>query len=147
MGFGLGAAIGAQFARPECKVINIAGDGSFMMNCQELATAVQNKLPIVQVIMNNNVLGMVRQWQTLFFEGRYSHTTLDRQTDLVKLAEAFGAKGYRVSKKQELRGILIEALASKTPVLIDYRIDNNKKVFPMVAPGAPINQIICEEDL
>ena len=147
MGFGLGAAIGAQFARPECKVINIAGDGSFMMNCQELATAVQNKLPIVQVIMNNNVLGMVRQWQTLFFEGRYSHTTLDRQTDLVKLAEAFGAKGYRVNKKQELRGILIEALASKTPVLIDYRIDNDKKVFPMVAPGAPINQIICEEDL
>ena len=147
MGFGLGAAIGAQFARPECKVINIAGDGSFMMNCQELATAVQNKLPIVQVIMNNNVLGMVRQWQTLFFEGRYSHTTLDRQTDLVKLAEAFGAKGYRVNKKEELRGILIEALASKTPVLIDYRIDNDKKVFPMVAPGAPINQIICEEDL
>jgi len=99
MGFGLGAAIGAQFAKPECKVINIAGDGSFMMNCQELATAVQNKLPIVQVIMNNNVLGMVRQWQTLFFDGRYSNTTLDRQTDLVKLAEAFGAKGYRVNKK------------------------------------------------
>lgn len=147
MGFGLGAAIGAQFGKPECKVINIAGDGSFMMNCQELATAVQNRLPIVQVIMNNNVLGMVRQWQTLFFEGRYSHTTLDRQTDLVKLAEAFGAKGYRVSKKEELRGILKEALASETPVLIDYRIDNNKKVFPMVAPGAPINQIICEEDL
>ena len=147
MGFGLGAAIGAQFAKPECKVVNIAGDGSFMMNCQELATAVQNKLPIVQVIMNNNVLGMVRQWQTLFFDGRYSNTTLDRQTDLVKLAEAFGAKGYRVNKKEELHGILIEALASKTPVLIDYRIDNNKKVFPMVAPGAPINQIICEEDL
>lgn len=147
MGFGLGAAIGAQFGKPECKVINIAGDGSFMMNCQELVTAVKNNLPVVVAIMNNNVLGMVRQWQTLFFDGRYSETTLDRPTDFVKLAEAFGAKGYRVEKRDDLEGILKEAIASKGPVLIDYAINNNKKVFPMVAPGAPINQIISEEDI
>ncbi|WP_368254895.1 thiamine pyrophosphate-dependent enzyme, partial [Clostridium paraputrificum] len=147
MGFGLGASIGAQLGKPDCKVINIAGDGSFMMNCNELATAVKNNLPIVIVIMNNNVLGMVRQWQTLFFDGRYSNTTLDRKTDLVKLAEAFGAEGYRVTKKDELEGILEKALKSKGPVVIDYVIDNDKKVFPMVAPGAPINQIISEEDI
>lgn len=146
MGFGLGAAIGAQIGKPDCKVINIAGDGSFMMNCQELVTAVKNKLPLVVVVMNNNVLGMVRQWQTLFFDGRYSETTLDRPTDLVKLAEAFGAKGYRVSSRDELEPILKLAIESKEPVLIDYAIDTDKKVFPMVAPGAPINQIITEED-
>ncbi|MBD7911986.1 MULTISPECIES: biosynthetic-type acetolactate synthase large subunit [Clostridium] len=147
MGFGLGASIGAQFGKPGSKVVNIAGDGSFMMNCQELATAVKNNLPVVVVVMNNNVLGMVRQWQTLFFDGRYSHTTLDRETDLVKLAEAFGATGYRVVERNQLKGVLAKALNSKGPVLIDYRIDYDKKVFPMVAPGAPINQIICEEDI
>lgn len=147
MGFGLGASIGAQVGRPDCKVINIAGDGSFMMNCQEFVTAVKNKLPLVVVVMNNNVLGMVRQWQTLFFDGRYSETTLDRPTDLVKLAEAFGGKGYRVSKKDELEPVLKLALESKEPVLIEYLIDTDKKVFPMVAPGAPINQIITEEDV
>ncbi|MDS0527186.1 biosynthetic-type acetolactate synthase large subunit [Clostridium sp. SHJSY1] len=147
MGFGLGASIGAQFGRPRNKVINIAGDGSFMMNCQELATAVKNNLPIVVVVMNNNVLGMVRQWQTLFFDGRYSNTTLDRQTDLVKLAEAFGATGYRVEERNQLEEILKKSLDSTNPVLIDYRIDYDKKVFPMVAPGAPIHQIICEEDI
>lgn len=147
MGFGLGAAIGAQFGKPNCKVINIAGDGSFMMNCQEIATAVSNKLPIVMIIMNNNVLGMVRQWQTLFFDKRYSNTTLNRKTDLVKLAEAFGAEGYRVREKDELDDVLSKALNAEGPVLIDYRIDSNKNVFPMVAPGAPINQIITESDL
>lgn len=147
MGFGLGASIGAQFGRPNCKVINIAGDGSFMMNCQEIATAVSNKLPIIIIVMNNNVLGMVRQWQTLFFDKRYSNTTLDRKTDLVKLAEAFGAEGYRVREKSDLDDVLAKALDSEGPVLIDYRIDSNKSVFPMVAPGAPINQIITESDL
>ena len=117
------------------------------MNCQEFVTAVKNKLPLVVVVMNNNVLGMVRQWQTLFFDGRYSETTLDRPTDLVKLAEAFGGKGYRVSKKDELEPVLKLALESNEPVLIEYLIDNDKKVFPMVAPGAPINQIITEEDV
>ena len=147
MGFGLGASIGAQFGRPNSKVINIAGDGSFMMNCQELVTAVKNKLPIVVVIMNNNVLGMVRQWQTLFFDGRYSETTLDRPTDFVKLAEALGATGLRVTDRSELKPALEKAIASTEPVVIDYAINLDKKLFPMVAPGAPINQIITEEDI
>lgn len=146
MGYGLGACIGAQVGKPECKVINIAGDGSFGMNCNEIATAVSNKLPIVMIIMNNNALGMVRQWQTIFYEGRYSQTTLNRQTDFVKLAEAFGARGYRVTEKSQLEGVLEKALESKEPVLIDYVINNDKKVFPMVAPGAPISEIMTEED-
>ena len=147
MGYGLGAAIGAQVGMPSKRVINIAGDGSFGMNCNELVTAVKNKLPLIQVVMNNNCLGMVRQWQTLFYEERYSETTLDRPTDYVKLAEAFGAKAFRITKIEEIDDILRKALDSEGPVLIDYLINSNKKVFPMVAPGAPINQIISEEDI
>lgn len=147
MGFGLGAAIGAQMAKKDKRVFNIAGDGSFGMNCNELVTAVKNNLPIIVIIMNNNSLGMVRQWQSFFYEERYSETTLNRATDFVKLAEAFGAKGLRVSKKENLEEILEEALNTNGPVVIDYIINNDKKVFPMVAPGAPINQIISEEDL
>lgn len=148
MGYGLGAAIGAQIGMPNKRVFNIAGDGSFGMNCNELVTAVKNKLPLIQVIMNNNSLGMVRQWQNLFYEERYSHTTLDRPTDYVKLAEAFGAKAFRITKEEEIDDVLRKALASKEgPVLIDYVINSDKKVFPMVAPGAPINQIISEEDI
>jgi acetolactate synthase-1/2/3 large subunit len=147
MGYGLGAAIGAQIGRSDRRVFNIAGDGSFGMNCNELVTAVKNKLPLIQVIMNNNCLGMVRQWQELFYEGRYSETTLDRPTDYVKLAEAFGAKAFRISKVEEIDDILRKALDSQGPVLIDYLINSDKKVFPMVAPGAPINQIISEEDI
>ncbi|WP_194191745.1 biosynthetic-type acetolactate synthase large subunit [Clostridium chrysemydis] len=147
MGYGLGASIGAKIGRPESTVINIAGDGSFGMNSNEFATAVKNKLPIIVIIMNNNALGMVRQWQTFFYDGRYSETTLDRQTDFVKLAEAYGGVGYRVTKRSELKEVLEEALKSKVPVVIDYLINNDKKVFPMVAPGAPINQIISEEDV
>jgi len=147
MGFGLGAAIGAQMAKKDKRVFNIAGDGSFGMNCNELVTAVKNNLPIIVIIMNNNSLGMVRQWQSLFYEERYSETTLNRATDFVKLAEAFGARGLRVSKKENLEEILEEALNTNGPVVIDYIINNDKKVFPMVAPGAPINQIISEEDL
>lgn len=147
MGFGMGAAMGAQMAMPQKKVFNIAGDGSFGMNCNEFATAVKYNIPIKIIIMNNNVLGMVRQWQTLFYEGRYSHTTLNRVTDFVKLAEAFGGTGFRVNKKEELQDILEKALNIDGPVIIDYRIDRDTKVFPMVAPGAPINQIISEEDI
>lgn len=148
MGYGLGAAIGAQIGMPSKRVFNIAGDGSFGMNCNELVTAVKNKLPLIQVVMNNNCLGMVRQWQNLFYEERYSETTLDRPTDYVKLAEAFGAKAFRITKEEEIDDILRKALAStEGPVLIDYVINSNKKVFPMVAPGAPINQIISEEDI
>ena len=147
MGYGLGAAIGAQIGRLDRRVFNIAGDGSFGMNCNELVTAVKNKLPLIQVVMNNNCLGMVRQWQTLFYEERYSETTLDRPTDYVKLAEAFGAKAFRVTKVDEIDDVLRKALDSDGPVLIDYLINSDKKVFPMVAPGAPINQIISEEDI
>ena len=146
MGYGFGAAIGAQIGRPECRVINIAGDGSFAMNCNEFATAVTNNLPLIVIVMNNNVLGMVRQWQDFFYQSRYSQTTLDRQTDYVKLAEAYGAKGFRVTEREQLDSVLKEALKSEGPVLIDYVIHSDKKVFPMVAPGAPINQIISEED-
>ena len=147
MGFGLGASIGAQIARPDTQVFNIAGDGSFGMNCNELITAVKNNLPLIVIIMNNNVLGMVRQWQSLFYEERYSQTTLDRQTDFVKLAEAFGATGIRVTKKEEVEEALRTAIQTKGTVVIDYVINSDKKVFPMVAPGAPINQIISEEDI
>ncbi|SFC83332.1 biosynthetic-type acetolactate synthase large subunit [Clostridium uliginosum] len=147
MGYGLGAAIGAQIGKPNKQVFNIAGDGSFGMNCNELATVVKNKLPLIVIIMNNNALGMVRQWQTIFYDGRYSETTLDRSTDFVKLAEAFGAKGFRLNKRSQVEDVLKEAIASKEPVLIDYVIHCDKKVFPMVAPGAPINQIISEEDI
>lgn len=147
MGFGLGAAIGAKVANPDKTVFNIAGDGSFGMNCNEFATAVKYNIPIKVIIMNNNALGMVRQWQSLFYEARYSQTTLDRATDFVKLAEAFGGVGFRVENREELEGVLKEALAVNKPVIIDYRIDSDKKVFPMVAPGAPIHQIINEEDL
>lgn len=148
MGYGLGAAIGAQIGVPNKRVFNIAGDGSFGMNCNELVTAVKNKLPLIQVVMNNNCLGMVRQWQNLFYEERYSQTTLDRPTDYVKLAEAFGAKAFRITREEEIDDVLRKALASKEgPVLIDYVINSDKKVFPMVAPGAPINQIISEEDI
>ena len=147
MGYGLGAAIGAQIGMPGKRVFNIAGDGSFGMNCNELVTAVKNKLPLIQVVMNNNCLGMVRQWQTFFYEERYSETTLDRPTDYVKLAEAFGAKAFRITKVEEIDDVLRKALDSDGPVLIDYLINSDKKVFPMVAPGAPINQIISEEDI
>ena len=146
MGFGLGASIGAQMALKDKRVINIAGDGSFGMNCNELVTAAKNDLPIIVIILNNNSLGMVRQWQNFFYEGRYSSTTLNRSTDFVKLSEAFGGKGYRVYEKEELLPVLKKALEYKGPVVIDYVIHNDKKVFPMVAPGAPINEII-EEDV
>jgi len=147
MGYGLGAAIGAQIGKPDKRVFNIAGDGSFGMNCNELVTAVKNRLPLIQVVMNNNCLGMVRQWQSLFYEERYSETTLDRPTDYVKLAEAFGAKAFRITKVDEIDEVLRKALDSEGPVLIDYLVNSDKKVFPMVAPGAPINQIISEEDI
>lgn len=148
MGFGLGASIGVQMANKDKTVFNIAGDGSFGMNCNELATAAKNKLPVKVIIVNNNSLGMVRQWQNFFYEGRYSSTDLNGTTDFVKVAEAFGGKGFRVHEKQELVPVLKEALAYKEgPIVIDYVIHNDKKVFPMVAPGAAINEIISEEDV
>ena len=145
MGFGLGACIGAQMGRPEKKVINIAGDGSFRMNCTEIATAVEYKLPIIIAILNNHVLGMVRQWQEMFYDGRYSATTIDRGTDFVALAEAFGAIGINVTKPEEVDAALKKALASKDrPVLINFEIDRDDKVFPIVPPGAAISELIEE---
>ena len=147
MGFGMGASIGAQVANPKAVVFNIAGDGSFGMDCNEFATAVNFKIPVQVIVMNNNALGMVRQWQSLFYECRYAETTLNRATDFVKLAEAFGGTGFRVEKPEELQEVLEKALATDGPVIIDYKIDSDDMVFPMVAPGAPINEIISKEDI
>lgn len=145
MGYGLGACIGAQLGRPEKKVINIAGDGSFRMNCTELATAVEYKLPVIIAILNNHVLGMVRQWQDLFYDGRFSATTIDRGTNFVALAEAFGAVGINVTQPEEVDAALLKALESKDrPVLINFEIDRDDKVFPIVPPGAPIDELIEE---
>ena len=147
MGFGMGASIGAQMGNPKAVVFNIAGDGSFGMDCNEFATAVNFKIPVKVIVMNNNALGMVRQWQSLFYEGRYAETTLNRATDFVKLAEAFGGTGFRVEKPEELQEVLEKALATDGPVIIDYKINSDDMVFPMVAPGAPINEIISKEDI
>ena len=145
MGYGLGACIGAQLGQPDKKVINIAGDGSFRMNCTELATAVEYKVPVIIAILDNHVLGMVRQWQKLFYDGRFSATTIDRGTDFVALAEAFGAIGIRVTKPEEVDAAFERALASTDrPVLIDFEIDRDDKVFPIVPPGAPIDELIDE---
>lgn len=146
MGYGLGAAIGAKTANPDKTVINIAGDGCFRMNMNELATASREKLPIIEVIINNHVLGMVRQWQTLFYEKHYSATMLDDGVDYVKLSEAMGAAARRVTSKEEFEKAFSEALNSETPFVIDCIIDSDDKVWPMVAPGAPINESFDEED-
>ncbi|SCY89182.1 biosynthetic-type acetolactate synthase large subunit [Alkaliphilus peptidifermentans] len=147
MGYGLGASIGTQIGNPEKTVINIAGDGSFVMNCNELATAVKYNIPIIVVILNNRSLGMVRQWQSLFFQGRYSETVLDRQTDFVKVAEAFGATGFTIRKPQEIHEVLIRALETEGPVIVNCEINKDEMVYPMVAPGASINEMITEKSL
>ena len=147
MGYGLGTAIGAQTANPDKQVINIAGDGCFRMNMNELATASREKLPLIEVIVNNHVLGMVRQWQTLFYEKHYSATVLDDGVDYVRLAEAMGADAKRVTTQQEFAEAFAEALQAKKPYVIDCIIDSDDKVWPMVAPGAPINESFDEQDL
>ncbi len=147
MGYGLGAAIGAQIANPEKQVINIAGDGCFRMNMNEIATAVRQQLPLIQIVINNEVLGMVHQWQGLFYEKRYSNTILNDGVDFVKLAEAMGATGMRAATQEEFAEELAKALEMKTPVLIDCIIDSDDNVWPMVAPGAPISEAFDESDL
>ena len=147
MGYGLGAAIGAQVANPEKQVINIAGDGCFRMNMNEIATAVRQQLPLIQIVINNQVLGMVHQWQGLFYEKRYSNTILNDGVDFVKLAEAMGATGMRATTQEEFAEELAKALEMKTPVLIDCIIDSDDNVWPMVAPGAPISEAFDEADL
>ena len=144
MGFGMGAAIGACVGKNGKRTVLFTGDGSFGMNLNELATAVSNRLPLVIVIMNNGVLGMVRQWQTLFFDHRFSSTTLNRQTDFVKLAEAFGADGYRASTVEECKDVLQKAFAISSPVVIDCQIDIDEKVLPMIPPNGSIDDIILK---
>lgn len=147
MGYGLGAAIGAQMANPDKQVINIAGDGCFRMNMNEMATAVRQKLPLIQVVVNNHVLGMVRQWQTLFYEQHYSATILNDSVDFVKVAEAMGAIGIRATTREEFQDALAKALSSQMTVLIDCIIDSDDKVWPMVAPGADIAEAFDENDI
>ncbi|MCL2224624.1 MAG: biosynthetic-type acetolactate synthase large subunit [Defluviitaleaceae bacterium] len=145
MGFGLGAAIGAAVANPDTPVINIAGDGCFRMNHIEIATAVEYELPLIEVIINNHNLGMVRQWQTMFYDKRYSQTSLrGKTTDFIKLADAYGAAAFNVTKPEEVDDAILKALALKKPVIINCEIGDDEKVFPMVPPGAGIDQYILE---
>jgi acetolactate synthase-1/2/3 large subunit len=142
MGFGLPAAIGAQKACPDKLVVDIAGDGSIQMNIQEMATAVQSGLPVKVVILNNAYLGMVRQWQELFYDKRYACTGMDCAPDFVKLAEAFGAVGLRASKPQEVEAVLKEGLSVSGPVIMDFKVDREESVYPMVPAGAPITEML-----
>ncbi len=145
MGFGLGASIGAQLGNPDKRVINIAGDGCFKMNLQELATAVNYNLPITFLVIDNNALGMVRQWQSLFFDKRYSQTTLNHKSNFVGLAENFGMKGYKLDHKEDVEEILKKAVETDGPVLVHCTIDADDKVFPMVAAGEAIDNLILED--
>ena len=147
MGYGVGAAIGAKVGRPDKVVLNIAGDGCFRMNMNEIATAARYNIPIIQVVINNHVLGMVRQWQTLFYGKRYSQTILNDGVDFVKVAEALGAEGIRVTKKEEVAPAVEKAIALGKPVVIDCVIDCDDKVFPMVPAGAPIEDTFDQDDL
>ena len=144
MGFGLGAALGAQIGVPEAQVVNIAGDGSFHMNCNELSTLSKYGIPVIELIFNNQVLGMVRQWQKLFYGGRFSQTTLEKNTNYELLAEAFGVKALTISKQEEVEPVLKEALAAEGPVLINCHIDPDCNVLPMVPAGASAEEPILE---
>ncbi|NLD11590.1 biosynthetic-type acetolactate synthase large subunit [Aminicella lysinilytica] len=144
MGFGYGAAIGAKMGKPDCRIVHITGDASFHMNLNEACTAVSNDLPIITVIMNNKVLGMVYQWQTAFYGERYSNTTPERKTDFVKLADAFGAKGYRARTLDEFEAVMKEALKAKGPVWIDCVIDRDERVLPFIPGGKTVDDIIVD---
>lgn len=147
MGYGLGAAIGAKMGCRDKLVINIGGDGCFRMNMNEIATATRYNIPIIQIVFNNHVLGMVRQWQTLFYGMRYSQTNLNDQVDFVKVAEGLGAKAYRITTKEEVEPTLLEAISLNVPVVIDCQIGTDDKVFPMVPAGKPIEEAFDEIDL
>lgn len=142
MGFGMGAAIGTKVANPNRPVVLVTGDGSFHMNMNEMAAAVSENIPIVVLIFNNTVLGMVRQWQTLFYDHRYSNTSIDRKTDYVKLAEAFGAKGFRIHNRYEIEDVMKEAIRSKVPCIVDCMIDKDDCVYPIIPPGKSGKDII-----
>ena len=147
MGYGLGASLGAKLAKPDDIVVNIAGDGCFRMNMNEIATAVRYNIPIIQLVINNHVLGMVRQWQTLFYDKRYSNTILNDKVDFVKLAEAMGAEGIRVTTKEEVAPAIEKAISLGKPVVIECQIDCDDKVFPMVPAGAAIENAFDASDL
>ncbi len=147
MGYGTGAAIGAQVGNPESRVVNVAGDGSFRMNCNELATIARYRLPVVILLMNNHTLGMVRQWQTLFFDKHYSETTLDTDIDWVTLASAFGVKGMRIRREDDPKPILQAALELGEAVVIECEIPVDDKVYPMVAPGASIEDMLGVQEV
>ena len=147
MGYGLGACIGAKYGRPDKICVNIAGDGCFRMNMQELATASRYQVPIIEIIINNHVLGMVRQWQTLFYGQRYSQTVLEDKVDYVKVAEALGCTAYRVTQKEELADVLKKAIKAKGPVVIDCVIKEDDKVYPMVPGGQPLEAVFDADDL
>ncbi len=147
MGYGLGASLGAKMGCPDKTVINIAGDGCFRMNMNEIATAARYQIPVIQVVINNHVLGMVRQWQTLFYEERYSYTTLQDGVDFVKLAQALGADGKRVTTIEEFEEAFRYAKELNKPFVIDCMIDSDDKVWPMVAPGGAIEECFTQEDL
>ncbi len=147
MGYGLGAALGAKTGCPDKIVVNIAGDGCFRMNMNEIATAVRHNIPIIQVVVNNHVLGMVRQWQDLFYDERYSATVLRDAVDFVKLAEAMGAEGMRAVSQEEFKEAFSKALTLNRPVVIDCQIDSDDKVWPMVAPGVAISEAFDEDDM
>ncbi len=147
MGYGLGACIGAKVGSPDKICVNIAGDGCFRMNMNELATASRYNIPIIQIVINNHVLGMVRQWQTLFYEKRYSQTVLQDKVDFCKVAEGLGCAAIRVTKKEEVAPAIEKALALKAPVLLDCMIPEDDKVFPMVPAGAPISDAFDAQDL
>lgn len=147
MGYGLGACIGAKVGRPDKICINIAGDGCFRMNMNELATASRYQIPIIQVVINNHVLGMVRQWQTLFYEKRYSQTVLNDRVDFCMVARGLGCEAIRVTKKEEIADAIKTAMDRKKPVLIECVIPEDDKVFPMVPSGAPISEVFDATDL
>ena len=147
MGYGLGAAIGAQAGCPDRVVVNVAGDGCLRMNMNEIATMTREELPVIEVVINNHVLGMVRQWQTLYYGGRYSATVLNDKVDFVKVAEAMGCDAYRVTKKEEFEEVFKKAVENRRPALIDVWIDPDDKVFPMCSPGAALEDTFDESDL
>ena len=147
MGYGVGAAIGAKYGRPDKTVVNIAGDGCFRMNMNEIATAARYKVPIIQVVLNNHVLGMVRQWQNLFYGQRYSNTVLDDSVDFVAVSKALGANASKITSIEEFETEFKKALTADGPTVLDVMIDSDDKVWPMVAPGAAIDTCFTDKDL
>jgi len=146
MGYGMGAAIGANIAKPNKKVVLITGDGCFRMNNHELATAAEYNVPVVVVIMNNHVLGMVRQWQSIFYDSRYSNTTIGHGTDFVALSKAYRANAINVLKKEEVDAAFETAFNNNGPTVINFEISQDEKVFPMVPPGSAIDSFVPDED-